>query len=482
MNFLFRAGTCIAQRCSEPTGVTDGHTPADPLTIDHIAMRIIAMSMFGRCPRLSVTTRLSYNTLRYLVALGLIATVQLLAVQPEALALSLSPRSLSFTGTEGGTDPMSKSVTFWKSGSRVRSWTANSPAPWVTVNPPSGSIQSERDTIQVGINPSGLATGTYTTSIIITTVGFNGGIGKAGIPISLTITKPAATTAFTVAPPTLAISGTVGAPNTSGVVTVSNTGTTSVTVTWSEAVSWLVGVQPGSTQTIAAGQNATFTMTASFAGLSAGTYSGAATLSGGGLTKQIPVTLTVSGVTATPSIRLAPVSLAFTGTTGGTNPAAKTFSVTNPTGGTLAWTTSDNAAWLTLSTASGTTTTEVDTVSATVNLAGLAAGTYNAAITVTGPGVTNSPQSIPVSLTLSAASTGSVTLTWNANTESDLAGYKIYSGTKSGVYGAPVSVGKVTSYVVSNLTKGTTYFFTITAYDNAGNESVHAPEVSKSIF
>jgi hypothetical protein len=29
---------------------------------------------------------------------------------------------------------------------------------------------------------------------------------------------------------------------------------------------------------------------------------------------------------------------------------------------------------------------------------------------------------------------------------------------------------------------GTTYFFTITAYDTAGNESLKSPEVSKSIF
>jgi hypothetical protein len=82
-------------------------------------------------------------------------------------------------------------------------------------------------------------------------------------------------------------------------------------------------------------------------------------------------------------------------------------------------------------------------------------------------------------------STGNVTLTWTANRESDLAGYKIYVGTASGTYsfpGSPFLTGKVTSYAVSDLPKGQTYCFAISAYDSAGNESVLSAEVSKSLF
>ena len=82
-------------------------------------------------------------------------------------------------------------------------------------------------------------------------------------------------------------------------------------------------------------------------------------------------------------------------------------------------------------------------------------------------------------------STGNVTLTWTANGEPDLAGYKIYIGTASGTYDAPGSAfvtGKVTSYTVSNLPKGQTYFFAISAYDSAGNESALSAEVSKSLY
>ena len=69
--------------------------------------------------------------------------------------------------------------------------------------------------------------------------------------------------------------------------------------------------------------------------------------------------------------------------------------------------------------------------------------------------------------------------------ESDLAGYKIYVGTASGMYtffGSPFIAGKVSSYTVSNLPKGQTYFFAMSAYDSVGNESPLSAEVSKSLF
>ena len=84
-----------------------------------------------------------------------------------------------------------------------------------------------------------------------------------------------------------------------------------------------------------------------------------------------------------------------------------------------------------------------------------------------------------------STSTGSATLTWTANSEPDVAGYKIYVGTASGIYSFPGSAfvtGKVTSYTVYNLPKGQTYFFAMSAYDNAGNESPLSAEISKSLF
>jgi fibronectin type 3 domain-containing protein len=100
---------------------------------------------------------------------------------------------------------------------------------------------------------------------------------------------------------------------------------------------------------------------------------------------------------------------------------------------------------------------------------------------VTGSGVT---RTVGVSLTLNSPATSSATLTWNANTEPDLASYRIYRSTTPGVYGAAlatVPAGTVT-YMATGLQTGTTYYFTITAVDTAGNESTRSNEVSKSIF
>lgn len=92
------------------------------------------------------------------------------------------------------------------------------------------------------------------------------------------------------------------------------------------------------------------------------------------------------------NLTVSPASLSFIGTQGGPNPPGKTIAV-GSTGSALNWTASDNAPWLSFAPASGTTPAAA-TVS--VNLAGLAAGTLNAVITLSASG---SPAvTVPVSL------------------------------------------------------------------------------------
>lgn len=71
-----------------------------------------------------------------------------------------------------------------------------------------------------------------------------------------------------------------------------------------------------------------------------------------------------------------------------------------------------------------------------------------------------------------------VYLSWDANQESDLAGYRIYYGTTSGSHAVKIDVGNTTSYAVSLLEAGKTYYFAATAYDTSGNESDFSKEIS----
>ena len=80
-----------------------------------------------------------------------------------------------------------------------------------------------------------------------------------------------------------------------------------------------------------------------------------------------------------------------------------------------------------------------------------------------------------------SATANSATLQWAANSEPDLAGYKVYQGTTAGSYGPSIDVKNVTTYRPSNLQVGHTYFFAITAYDLSGNESPPSEEVRKYI-
>lgn len=78
-----------------------------------------------------------------------------------------------------------------------------------------------------------------------------------------------------------------------------------------------------------------------------------------------------------------------------------TVNVTNPGGGTLSWSATDNRAWLRVIPISGTTATETDTVVVQATTSGLGFGTHTGAITFTGASpATNSPATVTVTLTI----------------------------------------------------------------------------------
>ena len=88
---------------------------------------------------------------------------------------------------------------------------------------------------------------------------------------------------------------------------------------------------------------------------------------------------------------------------------------------------------------------------------------------------------IIIGLIASNALAAQATLAWDPNTESDLAGYKVHYGTASGSYTVHTDVHNVTTYTVTGLTAGQTYYFAATAYDASGNESGYSNPVSYAV-
>jgi hypothetical protein len=75
-------------------------------------------------------------------------------------------------------------------------------------------------------------------------------------------------------------------------------------------------------------------------------------------------------------------------------------------------------------------------------------------------------------LTVFSAMAGDLKVSWQQNTEPDLAGYFVYFGKKERPQANRIDVGRQTQYLIQNLPAGETYYISVTAVDKSGNESV----------
>ena len=137
-------------------------------------------------------------------------------------------------------------------------------------------------------------------------------------------------------------------------------------------------------------------------GLGAGTYTGSVQISAAGASNS-PVSLTVT-LTVAPAaavLAVSPKALTFNYTAGATIPAAESIQLTNSGGGTLNWSATTSATWLSVAAASGTAPS---TLSVAVSPTGLGVETYTGSIQISAAGASNSPVSVTVTLTVAPAS------------------------------------------------------------------------------
>lgn len=206
---------------------------------------------------------------------------------------------------------------------------------------------------------------------------------------------------------------------------IGNAGPAGSTFVWGtiDDQSW-ISLGPPFTGSLPGGNSANVFVNINITGLAAGTYNGTLTLGDAGSSPaatgcpmSASVTLTVNPAPK-PTISLSPSSFTFSATQGGANPTSQTLNISNTGSAALNWNATDDAAWLTLGTTSGTIASGgvAQTSSVNINITGLSAATYTGTITVSDPNATNSPQTASVTLTISSAPTANCSSSPNSFT------------------------------------------------------------------
>jgi len=323
-------------------------------------------------------------------------TVLATAATPK---MNLAPTSLTFNYQIGGSTPAAQTVAVSSSTSTAINYTATTATTWLTTTA-SGTTPGN---LSIGINPSGLAAGTYTGSVSVASTGASN--SPQSIPVTLNVTATATKPTLILSPTSVTFNFQIGG-STPAAQKVATTSSTSTAIPYSASTStaWLTATGSGSTP-------GSVNLSVNPSGLAAGTYTGSVSVTGTGASNtpvNLPVMLNVTTASTNPTINATPASLSFTYAAGTTTSGSKTLSLASSTGSALSYTaTASGGSWLSLGSNSGSTP---GNVSVSVNPTGMAAGSYTGNITVMSSGASNSPQSVPVTLTVTSG-TGSGHLT-----------------------------------------------------------------------
>lgn len=276
---------------------------------------------------------------------------------PAVPVLSVSPTTLEFgTGSE-------LTLEIQNSGTGTLTWSISESISWLTLGTSTGSTTTETDQIAVTVDRSGLDPDSYDGTITVTSDG-----GNQDIIVTMEVPEV----------PTISVISTdldFGTATTQRTFDITNSGTGTLTWSISESISWLtLNNTSGST----AAETDQVTVTVNRSGLDPGSYDATITIISNGGNQDVTVTLEVP---EGPTLSVTPTSLDF-----GTTIIEQTFNISNSGNGTLTWICPVFIDWLTLDNTFGTTTTETEQITATVDRNWYIPGNYNGIITVTSDG------------------------------------------------------------------------------------------------
>jgi hypothetical protein len=300
---------------------------------------------------------------------------------PAAPTIAVSPANASFAFTIGGANPAAQTVSV--TGSSATGYTVASSAAWLTVTPTSGTTPGS---LSVGVNPSGLAAGTYNGTITVTAASAS----NSPQTVSVTFVVSPGTTgnpSLNIAPANLSFTYAAGSTTSGSQNLTVSSSASALSITASASGGAWLSVSPASGST-----PATLKVTANPSGMAAGTYKGSITITstGAGNSPQtVPVTLTVTssgGGGGSGRLRVWPsraVYFEYEAERSSSQTSSRTVKVSS-TGSPLTYTAAANGgSWLSVTPSGGTTP---GTLTVSVDATGMASGRYTGTINIAATG------------------------------------------------------------------------------------------------
>ena len=306
--------------------------------------------------------------------------------------VTVDPATLSFPLNQGSATAITKVLRVSNLSNQAQTFTASAQASnggsFITASG-GGSIGAfSSSSISVTVNPGNLVPGTYTGTVSVIVSSSN---QTFSIPILVTVTSAQQQLQLSASGLRFqAVSG-AGAPPSQS-ITVLNGGSGSLDfaakATTISGGSWLsVSPTSGRADQIS---SPVVTVSVNPSGLAAGDYYGQVTFTASGVanspqTASIVLNVAASGTTIDATVK--PTGVIFVGTAGGTNPASKSITITNPNSTPLSFNTAtffgQSNSWFTVSPPGGSVTPAAPVqLTLQPNITGLTAGVYQGEVVI----------------------------------------------------------------------------------------------------
>jgi len=305
--------------------------------------------------------------------------------------ITVSVATIEFTALKDGPNPEPQTIFVSNSGNGILNWAIASDCNWLEVTPNSGSSSGEVNEVTLNVNTAGLIWGDYTCELTITDpCAYN---NPQTFEVILSMTGPL----ISVNPGTLEFSAIQNDSNVPGqTIEISNVGEWFLDWSISCDCDWIY-IDPNSGISIGEANEATVYINRT--DMRGGNYECQLTISDAHA-ENSPQTVEVSLELLGPLISAQPTSLQFQASKDNPNPLNQSIAIQNVGYATLYWAIAipDDCTWLSVDPNSGTSTSESDTVTLTVNASGLEYGLYSCQLIISDLNAQNSPQVVTVNL------------------------------------------------------------------------------------